>query len=244
MKKQLWQKATNNAYKLNSNVHLWLLRYSKLQESENSFYSILCDEEKKMADKFLHENDHVRYTVSKGYLRLILGKITTVNPDDIIFTANEHGKPELKFPEERIYFNISHSGDLGLIAITDLAPIGVDVEKYSERKATNDLVIRFFSPAEQDMFFKLPEFQRTEGFFNCWSRKEAFVKSLGKGLSFPLSSFDVSLKPEAPAQLLEIRNKEFNTVSWSLNTLTVDDGYAAAFCINTDVKFPTSYWLA
>lgn len=242
--KNIWISANNEDYNLHNSVHIWLLRFDELKGQEQDFYNLLADEEKKRADNFFSNIDRTRYIVSKGYLRKLLEKFTLTDPEKIVFTANDYGKPALKFPTLELYFNISHSANLGLIAISDIAEIGIDVEKHKKIKTIDKIADRFFSQTEKEVLLKLPGKHKLEGFFNCWSRKEAFIKSIGRGLSFPLKLFDVTLKPGDPAELIEIREANESANQWFLQEISVDVGYSAAFCIKSKPGFSIYYRLA
>ncbi len=106
---------------------------------------------------------------------------------------------------------------------------------------TVDIAKRFFSKAEIESYLSLLEDQKLQGFFNCWSRKEAFIKAVGKGLSIPLHTFDVSLKPDAPVKLLAIRDQNEDADNWQLVDLKTDKDYAAAYIIKAKL-FTSHYW--
>ena len=106
--------------------------------------------------------------------------------------------------DESLRFNLSHSGDLALLGVTRDQEIGVDLEQIQDRIATEQIAKRFFSPREVAMLCALPPPVRQEAFFKCWTRKEAFIKGIGVGLSLPLDKFDVSLAPAEPAKILRI----------------------------------------
>jgi 4'-phosphopantetheinyl transferase len=242
MDKVDWLKPTDDAFMLNKNAHIWLIRYDRaeglLKESEN----ILSDEEKQRARRFHFKIDRERFSITRSLLKKILGKIISIPAQEIQFNFNKHGKPVLTEPFQKIQFNVSHSGNLGMIAISD-TPIGVDVEQFRKEMTTADIAKRFFSKVEVEEFLKLNEDEKLQGFFNCWTRKEAFIKAIGKGLSLPLNTFDVTLRPTEPARLLAVRYKNEVANDWTLTNIKVENGYAAAFIIKAK-SFLKNYWYA
>ncbi len=145
-----------------------------------------------------------RFTVAHGRLRLLLASVLGMAPGEIEFAAGRHGKPYLAgvAAGSDLCFNLSHSGDVGLVGWAQGRDIGVDVEVWRPMRDEAALVRRYFSPAEIAAYEALPAAGRTEGFFNCWTRKEAYIKAVGRGLGLPLDSFDVSLDSGAGACLL------------------------------------------
>ncbi|KAA3617197.1 MAG: 4'-phosphopantetheinyl transferase superfamily protein [Calditrichaeota bacterium] len=241
METTYWREANDQAYVLNNNVHIWLIRYDQSESILAESGIILSKEEKERASRFHFEIDHRRYSVTRSLLKKILGKILSKPALKIKFTFNKYGKPELVQQSEKIFFNVSHSGNLGLIAISDIAQIGVDVEKYREEMITGDIAKRFFSDLEVTEFLSLNENEKLQGFFNCWTRKEAFIKAVGKGLSIPLNTFDVSLIPGSQTELRDVRYKNETADGWHLSDIKVDSGYAAAFIIKAKT-FSVNYW--
>ena len=116
-------------------------------------------------------------------------------------------------------------------------PIGVDVEQILAKKDLDAIAKRFFSVKEQKQYAQLPPEQKPAGFYNCWTRKEAFVKALGDGLAYPLVHFDVSLTPNSPARLERIGDDPAEVFQWSLHGFYPEPGYVGAVAIRVpDVK--------
>lgn len=163
----------------------------------------LSDEERARAKRFLFERDRNSFVASHGILREVLGRYSGRGPGEIEFTYGPYGKPELAGDgsSRSFRFNLSHSDGVALIAVAKERAVGVDVEKIQPERAGEEIADRYFSREEVDELRALPAELRSEGFFLCWTRKEAYVKALGEGLRFPLDSFQVSLSPGEPAQL-------------------------------------------
>jgi 4'-phosphopantetheinyl transferase len=147
----------------------------------------------------------------------------SLDPARIQFSYGPHGKPALDDQEARLEFNVSHSGSIALIALARGRKVGVDVERHRTDVLDDRITERYFSPLECAALRALPASVRVEGFFNCWSRKEAYIKACGRGLSLPLKDFQVSLAPGEEAALLWARDSEE-----SLRGCVPGPGYAGA----------------
>jgi 4'-phosphopantetheinyl transferase len=154
-------------------------------------------------------------------------------PEAIKFRYGEHGKPELvstvaRLPDSQVQFNVSHSRNLALIAVTSGVPLGIDIEECNEKIKILKLAERFFAPAEADVLKNLPVEKQLAGFFRGWTCKEAFIKATGKGLSQSLASFCVAIDPDEPAALRSVENQPDEPAMWTIAAIDVQPGYAAA----------------
>ena len=179
----------------------------------------LCAEERARAALFRAERDRRRYVARRGALREILSRHLGCAPRQVRFTHNRFGKPAV---DAAIFFNTSHSGRMALYAITHNREVGCDLQWRDPSYAASQIPEHFFSPAETRALRSLPPSQQTIGFFNCWTRKEAFLKARGNGLSRRLDSFEVSLLPGEPAALLR------GCDGWSVRSFEPVPGYQAA----------------
>ena len=165
--------------------------------------AILEPDERTRAARFRFARDRRRYVARHAALRMLLGIHHEIAPDALRFTLNAQGKPSLA---DGPAFNMSHSHGLALIAIApdadDADDIGCDIEWRDPSFADESVAEKFFSPREVAALRALPEELQTQAFFDCWSRKEAYVKARGLGLSLQLDSFDVELDPRRPAALI------------------------------------------
>jgi 4'-phosphopantetheinyl transferase len=191
------------------------------------FASLLTDDELGRAGRFAFEDLRQSFTLARGALRMLLGRLLNVAPDSIRFTYGEKGKPRLPAPG-RLRFNASHSGGLALVAATLDCELGVDIEKIRAATDVQDIAARFFSAEEKAELMSLAADQREAAFFRCWTRKEAYIKAIGDGLSAPLDRFAVSLGPGAAARMVHIGGDTSEAAAWTLHDLAVDPGYAAA----------------
>jgi len=187
-----------------------------------------------------------------------------MQPGDVILQYSSFGKPALCAPAgtnallragtnallrpagEGIEFNLSHAHGLALYAVTRNRRVGIDVEWVRPDLATDAIAEQFFSPYEVATLRSLHDGLRTEAFFHCWTRKEAYIKARGEGLIFPLCQFDVSLTPEEPAVLLKTRGDPSEAAHWSMQALSPGPGYVAAVAVERDQSDAASlqlkYW--
>jgi 4'-phosphopantetheinyl transferase len=214
-------------------VHVWRVALDVPPSRVEPLAALLSAEEQARASRFVFDRDRVRFTVARGALRTILAAYLDGSAHALAFEYTAHGKPFLRLASGRpdIRFNVSHAGSVALVGAALGREIGVDVERLREDVATGAIAERFFSPAEVDALRALPEDARCAGFFNCWTRKEAYVKARGEGLSMPLSVFDVSLAPGEPAALLAVRGDPLERARWSLEALAPRTGYVGAVAV-------------
>jgi 4'-phosphopantetheinyl transferase len=227
-----WQSPSPSLKLSNGTAHVWRLRLDEPELDAANFRPLLNTAECARADRYRFDRDRNRFTTTRGVLRTLLERYTGVNKTKLEFIFSKHDKPALdpNTCDQRIEFNVSHSGSLALIGFTPDHPIGVDVEQ-TERPVTQDKIAeRFFSPDEVARLRQLPEADRNEAFFRCWTRKEAFIKAHGDGLSLPLDSFSVTLGPDEPPRLIRFDGKP-SAECWSITALGVGEGYAGAACI-------------
>ena len=162
----------------------------------------------------------------RAALRRLLSARAGQTPERLQFSENRFGKPHLA--DRSVCFNVSHSADLALIALSSHDEVGVDIEQQRPMPDMMATARRLFSPREFKVLSLLPHSLQQEGFFRCWSRKEAFIKAIGMGLSFSLDEVDVTLDPRLPAQILAVRSPEHATQGWQLHHLEAAKGYSAA----------------
>lgn len=206
-------------------VHVVLIRLDGPIEGE---LEVLDETERARASRFAFERDRRRYIAAHGSTRRALGAYLQQSPACLRFTVGEHGKPRLAGASPGVRFNLTHSGDRAMLAVTLDREVGIDLEAHRQVD-TIDLAQRFFSPRERDALEALAPADRLEAFFRCWTRKEAFLKALGAGLALPLDDFDVCLPDGRQVQLLDTRpGAPGNGKRWRLLDLRAEPRHAAA----------------
>lgn len=226
----LWP-APREAPRLNTGeVHVWCGAVDSEASRLESLLQLLSADEREKVGLFRFQKPREEFIVARGLLRIILGRCLDANPAELRFQVGPHGKPSLALGSghDALCFNVAHSGGLILFAVSPHCEVGVDVERVCSNLAVEELASRFFSPRENATLLALPEKRRREGFFACWTRKEAFLKAQGDGLSQALDSFDVSLVPGEPAALLASRSAAHDIEHWSIQELPSIPGYAGA----------------
>ena len=203
----------------------------------------LIEAERIRSESFHFERDRRHFIVARAVLRTILGRYLQIEPKRVQFSYGPHGKPELaeRAGDGELRFNIAHSHELALYAFTRGREIGVDLEYLRNLPDAEQIAANFFSARENATLQALSTSQRQQAFFNCWTRKEAYIKAIGKGLSQPLDQFEVSLAPKAPASLLNVAGAPEEASRWSLKALTPAPGYAAALAVEGHRWRPT-FW--
>lgn len=217
----------------NNSLHLWLVDPKEHLEWIRELSALLSTDERDRAARFHFEQDRQDFIFARGMLRALLGAYVKANPRELGFCYSEHGKPSLAeaHSETGLQFNLSHTQGAVLIAVCQMRAIGVDIERVRDDFSLEKIAARFFSVAEQRALMNLPEAGRREAFFHCWTRKEAFLKARGDGLSFPLDLFDVSISANDTAVDLVTRPESAEAQRWRILPVTVPDGYSAAVAV-------------
>jgi 4'-phosphopantetheinyl transferase len=210
-------------------VHVWRANLQAKPDSIETYYLLLSADEQARANRFHFQKDHNRYVMARGILRAMLSRYLDLPPQDLQFCYSPMGKPSLAHPSDLpLCFNLSHSGQLALYAVACSREVGVDVEQIRLERDCEGIVERFFAASEQTDLNALSPELRPQGFFNGWTRKEAFLKATGQGLTIPLEQIVVSLLPNQPAQILHTVWNPAEAARWSIQALEVGHAYAAA----------------
>ena len=217
-------------------VHVWCASLDLPSSDVENFENTLTVDERERAERFYFQKDRRRFIVGRGVLRAILSCYLNREPSELRFFYTVHGKPELATQSDgnAIRFNVSHSHEVALYAVTRGREIGIDVECIRPISEADQIAERLFSTREHAVFRALPAHESIGAFFTCWTRKEAYLKALGDGLARPLDEFDVLLAPGKPARLLYVQGDEEEVSRWSLRELTPAPGYAAALAVEAD----------
>jgi 4'-phosphopantetheinyl transferase len=220
-----WTRPGGDAELYENEIHIWRARLEADEQEYTRLKSLLNEEESSRANRFVFPHDRQHFTIARGTLRDLLGKYLHCLPEEIKFQTSEYGKPSLA-DRSGVRFNLSHSYDLAVYVFSVGRELGIDLEKIRSEFATGEIADRYFSANERRELRALPEEQRTEAFFLCWTRKEAYVKALGDGLQMPLDTFDVSLTPGALATL-----RSSDSHRWSIRSFLPGLGYAASVVV-------------
>jgi len=200
--------------------------------------SVLSPDEIARAQRFRFARDRQRFVECRSAIREILGRYLKIAAQEIRFRHEANGKPEIIETQnpQRLRFNISHSSDLAVMAVVAGSAIGTDIEKIRPDVECLQLAKRFFSEREFRTLQSLPADEKQRAFFACWTRKEAFIKAIGDGLSFPLSGFSVSVMPDAPAELQEVEEDSSAISRWALMNLELEGGYIGALAVEGSAR--------
>lgn len=203
--------------------------------------SLLDDQERARSRRFVHRVHRSRFVIAHAALRLVLARSIGVDPAAIRYDHGIHGKPRLARDLRRLEFNLSHSQELALLAVTRDRPGGVDVECMRVMSGgVLDLSETSFSDTEREALRALPPAERRTGFFRCWTRKEALIKATGEGLSRDLDSFDVDVGPGSESALLQMDGRMGEDAGWLVQDLPAPLGYVAAGAVEGGGHFPRS----
>jgi len=219
--REQWPPAPNELSLAENSVHVWR---AALTDASSE---VLSADELDKAAQFHFEKDRNQYIAARAILRHIIGQYERIPADKVAFSYNTFGKPILEHSSLR--FNVSHSGGLALLAFARNKNVGVDIERIRRDFASRELAGQFFSQEEIGALRSLPVQSQTAAFFACWTRKEAFIKGHGSGLSLPLHKFVVSL--DAPARLLRTDFDPAAIDQWTLHDLAVGDKFVAALAV-------------
>jgi 4'-phosphopantetheinyl transferase len=226
----MWLNAPDNLTLGEEEVHIWRADLEVDESLQSSFLKLLSPDEKNRSGKFRFVKDRRNFIAARGILRILLGKYLEINPIEISFQYSRFGKPGIA-NNDSLRFNISHSQNMALFAFTKKFAIGIDVEFVNPDIEAKDIATNFFSTNEILNLLALPAEQQTLGFFNCWTRKEAFIKAVGEGLSFPLDKFEVSLEPGKPAKLLATHWEPAAVSKWSIYSMSPRANFVGCLAI-------------
>ena len=214
-----------------NDAHVWSASLDQPADMIAKLAPLLSRDEYQRAERFHRPTDRRRFIAGRGILRKIISAYLALAPSVVRFVYNKYGKPFISDDQNRgaLSFNLSHSNGMALYAVARGRCVGVDIEYMREDFATLEVAERFFSKDEVEALKATPVDRRTEAFFNCWSRKESYIKAIGMGVSYPLDGFTVSLGV-APA-LLKVDADATEAARWNIYGLDVAEGYAAALIV-------------
>jgi 4'-phosphopantetheinyl transferase len=223
-------------------IHVWRVPLNQNPDRIPELRGFLAPEEQARAQRFHFAKDRNQFIESRAALRLLLSQYLNTSPMELTFASGSHGKPALAngLSSNGLRFNLSRRDGLALMALTCDREIGVDVELVQTDLPVFEIAEVSFSESELATLRSLPENLQTAGFYNCWTRKEAYIKARGEGFSFPLKQFDVSLTPGAAARLLDVKGSATEVDRWTLAELEVGQDYVGAVACegrSLDIKY-------
>lgn len=206
-------------------IDLWAVRLVAPEPALDLFRRVLSPDEYARASRFQFDHLKHSYLISTGSLRALIGRYLGTDPARVRFEFGQNGKPRVG-PNQEFCFNASHSGSLGLFAFTVGCELGIDVERIRPLSGMNEIAARFFCAGEAAELLALPDSERLHAFFLCWTRKEAYLKATGEGLSASLNQFQVALRPRDVCRIIHC--DPCTPEEWALHNLKPAPGFAAA----------------
>lgn len=207
-------------------VHIWTAPLDTAIEYDN-----LTEDERARAARFKMERIRIQFIAARTHLRTILSRYLNTEPRDVRIITEISGKPCLDSCHKcGLQFNVTHSENLALYAIATCGRVGVDIERRRSIPNAESLVERFFTQRERDLFMKLDEIERLDAFFRAWTRKEAVLKAIGRGVQ-SLDECDVTFRSNEPEQVLRLGADQNAAVKWFLRSWQPEEGYAAAVAV-------------
>ena len=224
----MWSHPPSSLSLSSGEVHVWRHRLEQPPDFQENYLRTLAEDERTRASRFHFDKHRRHFVAARGFLRVLLARYLGTTPEEVRFAYGQYGKPVLtaEYRASSLRFNASHSGEWAVYAFVQDHEVGIDVEHIKEDFETEGIAERFFSALEVEKLNALAEEEKPAAFFRCWTRKEAYIKAIGSGLSHPLDSFDVTL---APGEAAAISRAE----GWSLFDLDVAPGYAGALAIES-----------
>lgn len=219
---------------LTEHAHVWHIDLRVSDSMLAQYRNLLSQRELVRADRFKYDRHRRRYTVGRAVLRIVLSHYLDENPKDISISYEDKGKPYLA--KSNLQFNLSNSADAAVIGIMLNSQMGIDIEAVRHNVEFSELADRFFSNEEAAALRQSSDDTLADNFFRIWTRKEAFIKALGDGLTFPLKNFRVSFLEHEPAELLETKWDIAERKLWTLQKLTVQDGFHGAIAVKGQVN--------
>lgn len=228
-----WEFPPANLLLSHNDVHVWFACLNVPAHHLEQLAQSLSTDEQNRALHFYYEHHRKRFTVGRGLLRAILGRYLDIEPSRLQFCYGPRGKPALgkTFGGSMIRFNMAHSQEFAIYAVSYRREVGIDLECVRPMPDAEQITGRFFSAYEDELFRAISASQKLEAFFNCWTRKEAYLKAIGDGLAKPLDRFSVSFIPGEPARLLNCQGAPQETNRWSFQALIPASECIAAVCV-------------
>ena len=214
-------------------IHIWSIALDIDIKTQIKYWKVLSEEERQRADSFKFLKDKIKYVACRGVLRQLMGKYLGERAKSVSIEYIKNGKPH---HNSNFEFNVSHSKDMAVIAFTYDTILGIDIEFIHRKIEFDQIAKRFFSSSEAEIVINASQGPIHKYFYNCWTRKEAFIKALGDGLSFPLDQFEVSCTPDDVPKLLSTKWDEKEVEEWSLWAFEKNEDYVGALAVRGPEK--------
>jgi 4'-phosphopantetheinyl transferase len=218
------------AAQLKDEIHIWVASLDQSIRWLTIFEQMLSVDERQRARRFYFERDQRRFVAGRGMLRVTIGRYLGLEPQKVQFQYSKNGKPFLPPQNQQasLEFNLSHSGELALYALTRNRRIGIDVEILNPVPQAEEIASQFFSANECASIVRLPETLRTNRFLELWTCKEAYIKALGEGLSHPLNQFEITQISRHSKSIVRLDRPIEEAGTWSITSFRPENGYEAA----------------
>lgn len=216
-----------------TDVHIWAANLDLPADALSRFLATLSNDERERAARFHFDRHRNRYIAGRGIVRSLIARYLDSQPGALQFSYNPNGKPALsgRFANPGLDFNLAHSENLALFAVTRGGAVGIDVEKIRPMTDADELVARFFSPRENALFQKLAQEQKTIAFLNLWTRKEAWLKATGEGIGHLLAKVEVTFLPNESARFLTLPEHAGTNADWLVRELKPASDFIGAIAL-------------
>jgi 4'-phosphopantetheinyl transferase len=241
-----WSAAPIDIFLQNDEVHIWCADLNLPEISLEQLVNNLSADEQTRAARFIHAQDRSHFIAARAILRDILSRYCKIVPNEIKFNYSAKGKPllTLEANQPKLFFNLSHSHDLALYAVTNLDRIGVDIEYTRRNIDALEIAERFFSKNEIESLHSLSASEQLIGFYKIWTRKEAYVKAIGEGISHSLDQFSVSISSGKSAVMFDASEPRLNH-NWFIYDIPIMGDYEAAIAmLSNDILMQKWCWQA
>ena len=214
-------------------VHLWRIPLDRSGPEVARLASVLSDGEEARAARYREGPIRDRFIVGRGAVRSILAGYLGRVPGVLEIVYGHQGKPALarRVGDPPLEFNLAHSDNLGLLAVAYGRALGTDLERVRPMPDAARIAERFFSTAEAEAFRRVSEAGRVDAFFQCWTRKEAFIKAIGAGFGMPLDQFDIAFGPGVPPRLLRVEGRPEEVARWTMRDVDAGPGFIAVVAV-------------
>jgi 4'-phosphopantetheinyl transferase len=221
--------------KLSGNeIHVWQIDLETQIHNSKAYWSYLSNFEKSRANKFRFEIHKNNYIIRTGILRILLSNYIMCQPNEIEFKIGEFGKPKLTNSE--LAFNLSHSKSKAIIAFAINPQLGIDIEYIDEKIEAKQIAKNYFSAEDRTQLYALSDEKLANGFFNIWTKKEAFIKAIGTGLTYPLDAFDASLDVFEKKALARLGTSFTEAKKWNLFSIQTFNDFKSALAYKGKAK--------